>query len=240
MVRDIARAGGGLPPAVAILITNLFLWHRATTATGRDISFFNVGMSFRRGLLLLIAGAGLYGHLRGGAPLLLLWLFLGFGLSAVALARIDEKARPAQSAGVPLPPRRIAQLALAIMATVAGAALLSSVFTQSAPRLSVPTVGAHLAADRTCAGRSCCVSRAAVGSALPMAGYDIEFAACRRRSAYPDRIWAGHSDGRPGSVVAAIALLVDGLAATRPCGGRADTGGGGYYRFPAPVARTGA
>ncbi len=130
-VRDIARSAGGKPPAVAIFITNLFLWHRATTATGREISFFNVGMSFRRGLLLLIAGAGLYGYFRGGAPLLLLWLFLGFGLSAVALARIDEKARPVQSAGVPLPPRRMAQLVLAITATVASAALVSRAFTQS-------------------------------------------------------------------------------------------------------------
>jgi hypothetical protein len=129
-VRDTFGSPGAVPPAVAVLLTNLFLWHRATTATGREISFFNVGMSFRRGLLLLIAGAGLYGYLRGGAPLSLLWLFMGFGLTAVSLARIDEKARPAQSAGAPLPPRRIVQLAAAITVTVAGTAILSRFYTQ--------------------------------------------------------------------------------------------------------------
>jgi hypothetical protein len=130
IVRDIARSPGGFPPALAVFLTNLFLWHRATTATGREISFFNVGMSFRRGLLLLIAGAGMYGYLRGSAPLSLLWLFLGFGLSAVSLARIDEKARPAQSAGAALPSRRMVQLAAAIVVTVAGTAIISRLYTR--------------------------------------------------------------------------------------------------------------
>jgi hypothetical protein len=129
-MKDITASPGGFPPAVAVFLTNLFLWHRATTATGREISFFNVGMSFRRGLLLLIAGAGLYGYLRGGAPLSLLWLFMGTGLTAVSLARIDEKARPAQSAGAPLPPRRMVQLAAAIILTVVGTAVTSRFYTQ--------------------------------------------------------------------------------------------------------------
>jgi hypothetical protein len=131
------EAAGRLRPAAAIFLSNLFLWHRATTAIGRDLIFFAVGMSFRRGLLLLVFGAALYGVLespapggRGGSLLPLLWLFLGSGLAAVALARIEEKSTSAQSAGAPLPPRRLAQLALAIAATVGLVALLSHFYTR--------------------------------------------------------------------------------------------------------------
>lgn len=130
-VADLFNSPGRVAPALALFLTNVFLWHRATTATGREISFFNVSMSFRRGLLLLIAGAGLYSTLRGQSPLVLLWLYLGFGLTAVALARIDDKARGAQSAGTPLPMRRMAQLALAVGVTVGAIALLSRLYTRS-------------------------------------------------------------------------------------------------------------
>jgi hypothetical protein len=130
IARDILQSPGGFPPAIAVFLTNLFLWHRATTATGREISFFSVGASFRRGLLLLITGAGLYAYVRGSAPLSLLWVYLGCGLSAVSLARIDEKARAAQSAGAPLPARRMVQLAAAITVTVAGIAAISRFYTQ--------------------------------------------------------------------------------------------------------------
>ena len=44
---------------MGLIAINLVLWQRATSATSRDPSFFNVGVSFRLGMLLLIAGAGL-------------------------------------------------------------------------------------------------------------------------------------------------------------------------------------
>jgi hypothetical protein len=125
----------GIAVGVALALTSLFLWQRATSATSRDLSFFNVGVSFRLGLLLLILGGAIAGALvpAPGQPagqnlLPLLWLYLGFGLASVALARIDEKASEAQSAGRPLPLRRMVQLLLTIGVTLGIAGLLSRVY----------------------------------------------------------------------------------------------------------------
>jgi Domain of unknown function (DUF4129) len=127
---------GGIAAGVALALTNLFLWQRATSATSRDLSFFNVGVSFRFGLLLLVVGGAIAsarfqapGRPAGQNLLPLLWLYFGFGLAAVALARIDEKASEAQSAGRPLPLRRMIQLLLAIGLTLGLARLFSRVYT---------------------------------------------------------------------------------------------------------------
>jgi hypothetical protein len=127
---------GGIATGVALTVTNLFLWQRATSATSRDLGFFNVGVSFRFGMLLLIVGGAISGALfrvpgqpAGLSLLPLLWLYFGFGLAAVALARIDEKASEAQSAGRPLPLRRMVQLLLAIGLTLGLAGLLSRIYT---------------------------------------------------------------------------------------------------------------
>jgi hypothetical protein len=135
---------GGIATGLALALTNLFLWQRATSATSRDLSFFNVGVSFRLGLLLLVVGGAIASALfhpanptGPGAPgqpagqnlLPLLWLYFGFGLVAVALARIDEKASEAQSAGRPLPLRRMVQLLLAVGLTLGLAGLLSRIYT---------------------------------------------------------------------------------------------------------------
>jgi hypothetical protein len=127
---------GGIPTGIALALTNLFLWQRATSATSRDLSFFNVGVSFRFGLLLLVVGGAIASALfqTPGQPadqnlLPLLWLYFGFGLVAVALARIDEKASEAQSHGRPLPLRRMLQLLLAVGLTLSLAGLLSRIYT---------------------------------------------------------------------------------------------------------------
>jgi hypothetical protein len=127
---------GGVAVGVVLALINLFLWQRATSATSRDLSFFNVGVSFRLGLLLLIAGGAIAGALvpAPGQPaglnlLPLLWLYFGFGLAAVALARIDEKASDSQSAGRPLPVRRLIQLLLVIGVTLGLIELFSLVYT---------------------------------------------------------------------------------------------------------------
>ena len=108
-----------------MIAINLVLWQRATSATSRDPSFFNVGVSFRLGMLLLIAGAGLLSFMRGRSVVGFLWLYFALGLIAVSIARISEKASEAQSAGKALPMRRFAQLLLAAGVTIGAAWLLS-------------------------------------------------------------------------------------------------------------------
>ncbi len=134
MLGDIFNFSAGLPPAVGLIAINLVLWQRATSATSRDPSFFNVGVSFRLGMLLLIAGAGLLSFLRGQSVLGFLWLYFALGLIAVSIARISEKASEAQSAGKALPVRRFAQLLLAAGVTIGAAWLLSTVFTPAGIR----------------------------------------------------------------------------------------------------------
>jgi hypothetical protein len=134
MLGDIFNFSAGLPPAVGLIAINLILWQRATAATSRDPSFFNVGVSFRLGMLLLIAGAGLLSFIRGRSVVGFLWLYFALGLIAVSIARISEKASEAQSAGKALPMRRFAQLLLAAGVTIGAAWLLSTVFTPAGIR----------------------------------------------------------------------------------------------------------
>jgi len=129
MFGDIFSSGAGLPPAVGLIAINLLLWQRATAATSRDPSFFNVGVSFRVGMLLLIAGAGLLSLLRGQSVVSFLWLYFTLGLVAVSIARINEKATEAQSAGKMLPMRRFGQLLLAVGVTIGVAWVVSSAYT---------------------------------------------------------------------------------------------------------------
>jgi hypothetical protein len=134
MMGDILNFKGGLPPAVGLIVINLILWQRATAATSRDPSFFNVGVNFRLGLLLLIAGAGLLSLVRRQSVTGFLWLYFALGLIAVSIARINEKAIEAQNAGRALPMRRFAQLLFAVGLTIGGAWLLSSLYTPAGIR----------------------------------------------------------------------------------------------------------
>lgn len=124
-VRDALNFRAGLPPALVIVGANLLLWQRATAATSRDLTFFGVGVTFRGGMLLLFLGGGIYAAVRGVELLALLWVYFAVGLLAVSLARISEKALDAQSAGAILPARRLAQVVVAVAATL-GLALVAS------------------------------------------------------------------------------------------------------------------
>ena len=134
MLGDTLNFSAGIPPAVGLIAINLVLWQRATSATSRDPSFFNVGVSFRLGMLLLIAGAGLLSLLHGQSMIGFLWLYFVLGLIAVSIARISEKAAEAQSAGKVLPMRRFAQLLLVAGMTIGAAWLFSIVFTPAGIR----------------------------------------------------------------------------------------------------------
>ena len=111
---------------------NLLLWQRARSATGRDLTFFSVGVTFRAGPPLLILGGGIYTALVSPALLPLTWLYFAFGLTAVSLARIGEKAAEAQSTGDILPPRRMAQVIAAVGGTVILLAALTLAYTPQA------------------------------------------------------------------------------------------------------------
>jgi len=117
----------GIRPELILILTSILLWQRAANATSRDVGFFGVGVSFRLGLLLLILGAGILSFFRGKDVRPILWLFLTLGLTAVALARTQEKATDAWSVGALPSLRRWGQLFVAVGITV-GIAILVSLF----------------------------------------------------------------------------------------------------------------
>jgi hypothetical protein len=119
----------GIRPELVLLLTSVLLWQRAAHATSRDVGFFGVGLSFRLGLLLLILGAAILSFLREQDTRAILWLYLGLGLTAVALARALDKASNARSSGSLLSLRRLGQLFLAVGVSVAVAAWLSTLYT---------------------------------------------------------------------------------------------------------------
>lgn len=122
----------GLRPELLFFLTMLFLWQRAASASSRDLGFFSVGVSFRLGILLLIAGGSFLVTIVPAplAAVQFLWLYLVLGLSAVALSRIDQHAlRGFDSAGVMLPAGRLAQLLVIITLVVGATALLAGWLT---------------------------------------------------------------------------------------------------------------
>jgi len=121
----------GLRPELVLVLTNLLLWHRATSATSRSLDFFNVGVSFRLGILLLILGGGLLMHVTAYEATALFWLYMGLGLMCVALARIRDKASSGGSVGKSMSGGKLAQLGAAVVLTVGGAAGLSLAYTPS-------------------------------------------------------------------------------------------------------------
>jgi hypothetical protein len=119
----------GIRPELVLILTSVLLWQRATSATSRDMGFFGVGFSFRLGLLLLIIGATVSSIVTGRDARPILWVYLGLGLTAVALARAREKAFGTRSAGSFPSPRRFGQLLLAVGITVGVAIWLSLLYT---------------------------------------------------------------------------------------------------------------
>ena len=115
-----APAGSAI---IFLLVVNLFLWIRVATASDRALTFFSVGVSFRLGMLVALVANTLLilvAQRPVDVALTYFWLFFAFGLLAVAVARIDEKAiGAAQSTGAALPWWRFGQLLILIGATMA-------------------------------------------------------------------------------------------------------------------------
>jgi len=119
----------GVQLELVLILVNLFLWQRAISATSRTVTFFSVGVNFRLGILLLVVGASLLSYFSGQSLSSLIWIYFGLGLTAVALARVRDKAIVSQSVGRALPPRRLAQMFLSVGLTVGIAAWLSLFYT---------------------------------------------------------------------------------------------------------------
>jgi hypothetical protein len=113
------------------------LWWRVAGYTDRSLTFTGVGLSFRLGMLLVIAGSALLSSWSGesSSAILYLLIFFAFGLIAVALARIDQKAiGAANSSGALLPWDRFAQLWLVTLSILAAALAIATVYTPAVLR----------------------------------------------------------------------------------------------------------
>jgi hypothetical protein len=122
----------GRRPELAIILINALIWFRVASNTDREFTFFRIGLSFRMGMLAAILGGGLLAQrtpgLENGAILYFL-LFFGFGLTAVSLARMDEKALTADhSSGALLPWSRLAQIIITVAVTLGAGLLAASLF----------------------------------------------------------------------------------------------------------------
>lgn len=129
-VFDFAPEGAAI---IFLLVVNLFLWIRVATATDRALTFFSVGVSFRLGVLLALVGNTLlilYARRPVEHALTYFWCFVAFGLLAVAVARIDEKAIGAtQSTGAALPWWRFGQLLIMVGGTLTAAIATAQLYT---------------------------------------------------------------------------------------------------------------
>lgn len=113
----------GWRPELALWIFNLVLWIRVVMSLSRSLTFMSVGLSFRLSMLLsIVANSILFGYVGSMAPTQYFGIFLGFGLTAVALARVDEKALAGHhSQGSALPwPRVVTILACMVVVLVVG------------------------------------------------------------------------------------------------------------------------
>lgn len=122
----------GVRGEILLIAANYILWWRVASYTDRSLTFMSIGLSFRLGMLMVIVGSALLSYWSewNGAALLYMVLFFAFGLAAVALARIDQKAiGAANSSGALLPWDRFAQLWVAIIGILAAALASATLYT---------------------------------------------------------------------------------------------------------------
>jgi hypothetical protein len=122
----------GVRGEILLIAANYFLWWRVASYTDRSLTFMSVGLSFRLGMLMIIVGSALltYWSDQSAPAILYMVLFFAFGLAAVALARIDQKAiGAANSSGALLPWDRFAQLWIAIIGILAAALATATLYT---------------------------------------------------------------------------------------------------------------
>ncbi len=84
-----------------VLVTVAYLWWRGVSFMQREVSFFAIGLDFRKGVLGLAVGACLYEALTPHSPGIFIYAFFFCSLVAVALGRIADKAATASNPGAP-------------------------------------------------------------------------------------------------------------------------------------------
>lgn len=123
----------GRRPELALILINALLWFWVASSTDREFTFFRIGLSFRMGLLMSILGGALLvviAQQPERAAITYFLLFFGFGLIAVSLARMDEKALTAdQSSGALLPWPRLAQIIATVLVTCGLGWLLAQLYS---------------------------------------------------------------------------------------------------------------
>ncbi len=101
----------GLQPEMVILLTNLFLWLRASWAAGRNLTILGVSNTFKATfLLLLLATIATVIKPRVVVPVGFVAVFLALGMVALTTAQGMERALRSQAIGAPFPLSRAAQL----------------------------------------------------------------------------------------------------------------------------------
>ncbi len=131
-VLSLVNLVSGIRSEILLIVTNYILWARVARYTDRSITFFGVGLSFRLGMLLVVIGSTLlsYWSDENNSAIIYMVLFFAFGLSAVALARIDQKAiGSANSSGALLPWDRFAQLWVVIVGILTTSLAAATVYT---------------------------------------------------------------------------------------------------------------
>ncbi|MBN2006399.1 MAG: DUF4129 domain-containing protein [Anaerolineae bacterium] len=100
----------GLQPETTVLLTNLFLWLRASWATNRNLTTLGVGNTFKvTFVLLLLASLATVLKPRVVVPMIFVPAHLALGMIALTLAQGAERALRSQASGPPLPFGRIVQ-----------------------------------------------------------------------------------------------------------------------------------
>ena len=122
----------GVRGEILLIVLNYFLWMRVARYIDRSLTFFGIGVSFRLGMLLVVVGSTLlsYWGNETSSAIVYMCIFFAFGLCAVALARIDQKAvGAANSSGALLPWDRFAQLWLVIAGVLAVSLTAATYYT---------------------------------------------------------------------------------------------------------------
>lgn len=122
----------GVRGEVLLILLNYFMWMRVARYMDRSLTFFGVGLGFRLGMLLVVGGSTMlsYWGNENNAAIVYMIIFFAFGLCAVALARIDQKAVGASnSSGALLPWNRFAQLWVVIAGVLATALAAATFYT---------------------------------------------------------------------------------------------------------------